>query len=318
MSRIFTDLFISVFFFDLMYDFWYNALYERENMKYRFLCLTVMFLFAPTFVYGACSVANLTRCLDSVCAINIGANPAARCQYCGSSSAGTPVKSSSMRSVSAGTSTKYTISDKELKKAPSDPGQRYIWGTKLCLEKVSGCTPDDVTDNYDSLIEQSCKAAGISAEFANLAKKTNTTKTQTNCSGEIEVCMVNTKRCNANYKNCQTDSDFDKYFSECSIISSGCESFLADIKQTIAGYRKTSLNNAAKLLSNIVAAYQSNREQRLSDAQNSCKNNKAFNDCVNRVCSVNMRNKCDIGFEYEKTVATELCKFYDTACARLK
>ena len=114
----------------------------------------------PTFVYGACSVANLTRCLDSVCAINVGANPAARCQYCGSASAGEPSKSTTMKSISAGAFAKYTISDKELKKAPSDPGERYVWGTKLCLQKVSGCTPDDVTDNYDSLVEQSCKAAG--------------------------------------------------------------------------------------------------------------------------------------------------------------
>lgn len=287
-------------------------------MKYRFLCLTVIGLFAPTFVYGACSVANLTRCLDSVCAINIGANPAARCQYCGSASAGTPTKSTTMHSVSAGTSTKYTISDKELKKAPSDPGERYVWGTKLCLEKVSGCTPDDVSDNYDSLIEQSCKAAGISAEMANLIKKANTTKTQNTCSSEIETCIIDVKRCNANFRNCQSDSDFDKYFSECSIASSGCESFLTNIKQTIAASRKTYFDNASKLLANIVAAYQSNREQRLTNALASCKNNKAFEECVGRVCKTNMRNKCDIGFEYEKTAASELCKFYDTACTRLK
>ena len=145
-------------------------------MKIRDLIFFNMMLISPTLVYGACSVANLTRCLDSVCAINIGANPAARCQYCGSSSAGEPTKSTAMKSVSAGASAKYIISDKELKKAPSDPGERYVWGTKLCLEKLSGCTPDDVEENYDNLIEQSCKAAGISADFVNLAKKANEKK----------------------------------------------------------------------------------------------------------------------------------------------
>ena len=78
-------------------------------MRTRALIFSVALLFAPTFVYGACSVANLTRCLDSVCAINIGANPAARCQYCGSSNAGEPTKSTAMKSITAGASAKYTL-----------------------------------------------------------------------------------------------------------------------------------------------------------------------------------------------------------------
>ena len=83
-------------------------------MKIRdFVFLSLLFT-SPSFVYGACSVANLTRCLDSACAINIGANPAARCQYCGSESAGEPEKSTAMKSISAGASAKYNISDKEL------------------------------------------------------------------------------------------------------------------------------------------------------------------------------------------------------------
>ncbi len=102
-------------------------------MKIRCFILLGTLLSTPTFVYGACSIANLTRCLDSVCAINVGANPAARCQYCGSASAGTPDKSNTMKSVSVGSATKYIISDKELRGAPSDPGERYVWGTKECL-----------------------------------------------------------------------------------------------------------------------------------------------------------------------------------------
>lgn len=287
-------------------------------MKYSSLIFSVSLLFAPTLVFGACSVANLTRCLDSVCAINISANPAARCQYCGSSSAGEPKKSATMRSISAGTSTKYIVSDKELKNAPLDPGERYVWGTKLCLEKVSGCTPEDVNDNYDYLIEQSCKAAGISAEMVNLAKKSSVNKNQNNCSSEIEACIIDSKRCNANYKNCESDSDFDKYFSECGVLSTGCESFLSSIRKAIDSSRKTSFANASTLLSNIIAMYKSNREQRLNTAMESCKNGTAKNDCIAGVCNNNMRNKCATGFEYETAAATELCKFYDTACSRLK
>lgn len=287
-------------------------------MKYHSLFFSMMLLFAPTFVYGACSSANLSRCLDSVCAINIGANPAARCQYCGSASAGEPTKSTAMKTVSAGASAKYTISDKELKKAPTDPGERYVWGTKLCLEKVVGCTTDDVEETYDPLIEQSCTAAGISAEMANLSKKVNAAKTQTSCSTDISACVIDAKRCNADYRKCESDSDFDKYFSECSVAATGCDSFLSDIRSNLDSTRKTTFANADKILKNIVAAYKDAREQKLASAQSSCKNDKAKNDCIARVCNGNMRNKCGVGFEYEKTVATELCKFYDTACARLK
>ena len=289
---------------------------QKREMKYNSLFFSISILFAPMVSFGACSVNNLTRCLDSVCAINIGANPAARCQYCGSASAGEPTKSTVMRNVSVGTSNKYTISDKELKKAPSDPGERYVWGTRLCLGKVAGCTPDDVTDIYDSLIEQSCRAAGISAEIKGLVKKVNSTKTQNTCSAEIESCVVDTTHCNADYKQCESDSDFDKHFSECSAVAVGCESFLSNIKKSLNSSRKTTLTNASKLLKNIVSAYQNDREQRLSNAKSGCKNNKATSDCVERVCKNNMRNKC--ADKNEQAAAKELCKFYDTACERLK
>lgn len=292
-------------------------------MKKCTLFLSTCFLFTPTIVFGACSVANLTRCLDSVCAINIGANPAARCQYCGSSSAGEPTKSTAMKSVSAGVNAKYNISDKELKKAPNDPGQRYVWATEQCLKKVTGCTPDDVTDNYDTLIEQSCTAAGISAEMTSLVKKATTAKTQNACSTEMEACVIDTKRCGADFRNCDSDANFDKYFSECGVLSTGCESFLSDIRSTIDSNRKTMFANADKILQNIIDSYKSAREQRLAEAQSSCKNNAAKLSCIERVCANNMPNKCaatDISNKTadETNMAEELCKFYEIACDRLK
>ena len=285
-------------------------------MQRRLLFLPIITLFTPTVVFGACSVANLTRCLDSVCAINIGANPAARCQYCGTESAGEPTKSVAMRNVSVGVSAKYTVSDKELKKAPKDPGERYVWGSRLCLTKVSGCTPDDVSENYDSLIEQSCRAAGISAEMKNLVKKTTVAKAQSRCSTDIESCIMDEKYCNSDFRNCKSDSDFDKYFSECGVSNSGCESFLADIRKTLLAARKSGIANSEKLLKNIVNAYQSNREQRLKTAQTGCKNNQLTAECVVRVCKNNMRKGCTD--KNEVAAAESLCKFYDTACERLK
>ena len=276
------------------------------------------FMFAPTFVFGACSVANLTRCLDSACAINVGANPAARCQYCGSNAAGEPTKSTAMRSVSAGSFAKYNISDKELKKAPKDAGERYVWATELCLKKVSGCTPDDVTDNYDALIEQSCKAAGISAEMSNLFEKAKETKSQTSCSNEITTCVIDAKRCTAGYKKCESDTDFDKYFSECSIAATGCDSFLKTIRSNLIASRDTAFRNADQLLQNVVLAYQKARENKLTSTRNACKDNSAKEQCIANVCENNMRNKCALGYEWEETLANQLCKFYDVACDRLK
>jgi len=287
-------------------------------MKIRDFIFFGCLMCVPTLVYGACSVANLTRCLDSACAINIGANPAARCQYCGSASAGTPTKSTTMRNISVGTSTKYIISDKELKNAPSDPGARYVWATEQCLKKVSGCTPDDVTDNYDKLIEQSCTAAGIATEFTNLAQQANEKKSQSSCSSEITTCIVDAKRCTADYRKCESDTEFDRYFSECSVLSVGCDEFLTKIRSSLTSARNTSIANATKLLQNIINSYKKTREQKLATVQASCTGGKAKQDCIARVCKNNMRNKCDIGFDYEKTVAEQLCKFYDTACERLK
>ena len=278
-----------------------------------------LFAFIPNFVYGAgCSVANLTRCLDSACAINIGANPAARCQYCGSSNAGEPEKSMAMKSVSAGSAAKYTISDKELKKAPDDPGERYVWATKKCLEKMSDCTGEDVEDNYDSLIEQSCKAAGISADFSKLAKKVNTAKTKSSCSTDIGACIINDKHCLTDYRNCESDADFDKQFSDCGIINVGCDEFLSDIRSDLIAARNKSIKNADEILQKIVLSYQNARQKTLDSTRKSCKDNSAKESCINTVCKNNMRNKCEVGYEYEQTIASDLCKFYDIACSRLK
>jgi hypothetical protein len=287
-------------------------------MKYRNLFFALLFLGTPNVVFGACSIANLTRCLDSVCAINIGANPAARCQYCGDASAGEPAKSSAMKSISAGASAKYTISDKELKKAPKDPGERYIWATRQCLDKLTECSADDVSDNYDSLIEQSCKAAGISAEFTNLAQEINEEKTKSSCSSEITSCLIHAKRCNADYSKCESDADFDRYYAECSVLSTGCESFSKDIRSTLIANRDNAVKNADKILKTIVTAYQTSRENKLKNIQDGCKDSAAKKKCISTVCNNNMRHKCELGFEYEETLAGMLCKFYDTACDRLK
>lgn len=280
---------------------------------------TLFFAFAAALapavsVAATCSVANLTRCLDSVCAINISSNPAARCQYCGTASAGTAPANTGMQSLSIGQSAKYTLTEKELKSAPTDPGQRYTWATTQCIKKIDGCTPDDVSDAYDELIEQSCKAAGITAQMASLRASANKTVSKSSCNTDIRACLVADNKCGADYRECETNADFDKFFSACSVEATGCDEYISDIRSDLIAARDTAIKNADTLLANIVASYQNAREQKLNQAKASCKDNAGREACIKTVCERSMANKCAAGYESEKSMATQLCKFYDLAC----
>lgn len=296
-------------------------------------CIFSLILFSVSAnAATTCSRANLTRCLDSVCAINMSTNPSARCQYCGTSNAGTPPVIKGLRNVSVGSSAKYNISDKELKKAPSDPAQRYIWATKQCIAKVSGCTTDDVSETYDKLIEQSCTAAGISSKMSELQSELKKEKTSDQCETAITSCIITDQRCTSDWRACESDSDFDKYFAECSIIddASGCDNHISDIKNTLTAARDSAIKNADKLLAQIVSGYQNARTKKLSDIENGCKNDKIFEQCVNTICQNNMPYKCGTASNmdypdeiesqiknFETIAAQDLCKFYKTACETL-
>lgn len=267
---------------------------------------------------ATCSRANLTRCLDSACAINVSSNPAARCQYCGTASAGTPPTKGGMKALSVGTSSKNTLTEKELKKAPSDPGDRYAWATAQCIAKVGGCTADDVSDVYDKLIEQSCKAAGINAQMATLHAAAKKTKTESACKTDITACLIDVKRCGADYRSCEANADFDKFFSACSVEATGCDDYIAGIRTKLIAARDESIKNADTLLANITKSYQDAREKKLASIRNGCKDNNARDACVESVCERSMANKCGVGFESEKSMAIQLCKFYELACAAVK
>ena len=263
---------------------------------------------------ATCSVANLTRCLDSVCAINVSSNPAARCQYCGTSSAGTPPTKTGMRSLSLGASARYTLSEDELEDAPTDPGQRYAWATAQCIKKIDGCTPDDVSDAYDELIEQSCRAAGVSAQLATTLSERAQTVSQSTCMTNIRACLVAANRCGPDYSACENDSDFDRFFAACSVEAAGCDDYVSDIRTDLIAARDSAIESADTMLATIVKNYQTARAQKLTSAQDGCKNDSARNACIETVCERNMPNKCGDGYESERTSATQLCEFYDIAC----
>jgi hypothetical protein len=297
----------------------------REDMKIKsaslFALCSLLFALCNGAAHSAavpCSKLNLVRCLDSACAINSGANPAARCQLCGTATAGAPADNSGMTSVSLGISAKISFSAKELKNAPADPGARYAWAAGECIKKVTNCTVDDVSENYDKLIEQSCRAAGVSASMSNLLAAAKQTKSESSCRTDITACIVNDKHCGANYALCTDDADLSRNFAACATENNGCDEFAAGIRTTLISARDTAVANRDTLLANIVAAYQTARETKLKTATDSCKNNAAMNECITAVCNTNMKNKCAAGDSAEKSMATLLCKYHETACNRLK
>ncbi|MBO4480187.1 MAG: hypothetical protein J5742_00995 [Alphaproteobacteria bacterium] len=261
-----------------------------------------------------CSKTNLMRCLDSACAINASMNAAARCQYCGTSAAGTPPSQKGLSNVTVGQSTKYAISDKDLSLAPSDPGKRYIWATTECIKKLPDCTPDDASSAYDKLIEQSCKAAGITTQIKNQATSLNTKPTKTKCNSTFTACIE--KKCGVGFDLCETDGDFDRFVAECGADASGCDEYIAEFKKSTASARTSAIKNRDKLVQTIADGYQTTRKTKLSNAMANCTNGSAANACIKTVCENNMRGKCKDSTE--KSMATQLCKFYETACTVLK
>lgn len=288
------------------------------NKKALFLITAVAVMPHTIHAAATCSRANLTRCLDSACAINISSNPAARCQYCGTASSGEPTAGNAMRSVSVGASAKYSFTDKELKKAPTDPGARYAWATAECIKKVTACTPDDVTDTYDKLIEQSCKAAGITAQMETLRAAAAKTKSKASCKTDVMACVIDSKHCMADYSACADDADFDKFFAACSVEASGCDDHIGDIRTDLIAARDTAITNAEAIVDTIVTAYQEQRAKQLAAVKAKCTDNKGREACIESVCARSMANQCGAGFASERSMATQLCKFYDLACDTLK
>ena len=276
--------------------------------------------FGCVVVFGAnaavskCSKSNLNRCLDSACAINIGVNPAARCQYCGTSSAGTPPTQKGITNITAGQSTKYALTEKELKVAPTDPGRRYIWATTECIKKLPDCTTDDVSASYDKLIEQSCKAAGVSMQTTKAVADLNAKPTKPKCSEAFSACLA--KKCGTSFETCEQDADFDRFIAECATDTTGCDEYIAEFRKSSTEERKKIYATREQVLKNLVNEYQNNRKTRMETARNSCNKNGAKKSCTDTVCNMYMVGKC--AESTEKAMADQLCKFYETACTVLK
>lgn len=288
----------------------------------KFIILFTCSIFTAPLCFGGvfaatCSKLSLTKCLDSACALNIGTNPAARCQQCGTSNAGISPTESGMQQLSLGASAKTSITDKELEQAPSDPGKRYKWATELCIKKIPNCNGEDVTDTYDKLIEQSCTAAGINMQMSELQKSALKTKSSDACTSEIKLCLTGEKKCNSDYSNCANDSDFNNFFAVCAADANKCDEYITFVKSTLVSARNGAIKTTEDLISRTVNTYQNARNKKLQTAKDICNNNNGRDKCIKTVCANNMENKCKIGFESEKSMAMLLCKFYEKACENI-
>lgn len=283
------------------------------------LFVSAIFVIAPFFgafsAVSKCSKTNLQRCLDSACAINVGMNPAARCQYCGTSSAGDMPSQKGISSVTVGQSTKYTLTAKELRVAPSEPGKRYIWATTECIKKLPDCTTDDVSNLYDKLIEQSCKAAGITMQITTTMQNINKKPTKSSCNTKMTTCM--NKKCGTVFENCEDDAIFTRSIAECATDSTGCDDYIAEFRKQLTDERKSTYAKREAVAEALVKSYQSTRESKLSGTEKNCQSNKTFDACVSMVCNNNMPNKCDEN-KTERSMAERLCQFHKTACSVLK
>ncbi|MDR2269230.1 MAG: hypothetical protein LBD94_03545 [Rickettsiales bacterium] len=295
--------------------------------KIRFVAVFVALAlasFARSFA-AKCKVSDLQACLDSACYDSLDGG--SRCYMCGTSAAKKPAKEKyalgdapQMQTLSVGKSSKNTISDKDLKKAPEDPGERYQWATSECIKKLKDCTTDDATENYDKLIDASCKIALGESDYAATMKKASEKKTSDQCSGELSVCLLDVSKCGVNMLNCEEDSEFNRNFSICMSDASGCGDFATVLRDKMRKTRDDMVAKKESRLSDLVALRQMERKEKFESANRLCtdggKDGCILEMCGNFPMGLDENGLCSD--PEEKIWAASLCKFVDIACNKLK
>jgi hypothetical protein len=297
--------------------------------KTKFAGIFFALCVAPLFGAAAakCKVQDLQKCLDSVCAVGIDLEPGERCYSCGTSAAKRPEKQKyalgdtpEMQALSIGKSSKNTISDKDLKKAPKDPGERYVWARAECVKKLKDCSLDDAAENYDNLIDQSCKIAMGDAEYAATQKEKSVKKTQEQCTAELSGCLLSAAKCGANMLQCEDDADFNRNFSACAADASGCGDFMTAMRDRGKRQRDDMVAKKNSRLDDLAKLRQLERQEKFARADKLC-NSGGKDACMLEMCGnmpVGLDENGLCGDANEKIWAASLCKFVDIACDRLK
>jgi hypothetical protein len=222
--------------------------------------------------------------------------------------------------LAVGKSSKNTLSDKELKNAPSDPGERYKWATKQCIAKLKDCSADNVTETYDKLINQSCEAALGTNEYAALMKKAAVKKTRDECRAEINNCLLADSKCGGNMLQCEEDGEFNRNFSACAADAAGCGDFITALRDSMKDSRDAMVAKKESRLADLVALRKNERQEKFESANRLCTSG-GKDGCVLEMCGnlpVGLDENGLCGDPEEKIWATNLCKFVDIACNKLK
>ncbi|MDR1071123.1 MAG: hypothetical protein LBL21_00565 [Rickettsiales bacterium] len=294
------------------------------KIKFIGIVFALAALCAPPGFAAKCKISDLQKCLDSACYDDMDSG--SRCYMCGTSLAKKPEKQKyalgdtpEMKSLSVGKSSKNTISDKDLKNAPADPGDRYKWATAECVKKLKDCSPEDATENYDKLIDQSCKIALGSSDYEASLKKAAVKKTADQCGADLSVCLLSASKCAGNMLNCEEDGEFNRNFSACMVEASGCDEFTTTLRDKMKKQRDDMVAKKESRLSDLVRLRRMEREENLAAANRICNGGK--DACVLEMCG-NLPNGLDenglCGDSEEKIMAASLCKFVDIACDKIK
>lgn len=286
-----------------------------------FLCFSILPIANAN---GACSIANLTRCIDSACNTATEYGAATRCIMCGTTAAATANDALTAYNYGGavtgltGLALGYNSSARlDTKNAPSEPGARYAWAANECLELNPDCAAADVEKNYDNLIEQSCRAALSEQEYeATFAAQRRNAKTATTCSSQVATCLNVERRCGAGFINCEAEASLNKYFSECLVDVGGCDAFANEIRMQITSSRDNAFAAKQTLLNNIVSGYQTARARKIKTAKDGCADGSLKDACVSTMCSA-IGGDCMNDSE-KKSAAMRMCAYVDTACGRIK
>ena len=149
-----------------------------------------------------------------------------------------------------------------------------------------------------------------------LQKEAKKTRTKSDCESEISACLVLDNACSGDYRNCEENADFDKFFAACGVQATGCDNFISEIRGELLAERDNAIENADEFLAKIVATYQNARENKLANIRKGCEEDTEYESCVETVCQNNMPDKC--ADSTEKVSAGLLCQFYKTACKTLR
>ncbi|MCL2757970.1 MAG: hypothetical protein FWE64_01465 [Alphaproteobacteria bacterium] len=282
----------------------------KKAAKFFALCLATCAMFIGA-ADARCHVPNLVRCLDSACVAGLTGDPTVRCALCGSGQA-------TLRRQPLAQRPSATTLD--TRNAPTDPRERYVWAATECMRLIADCTADDVRDNYNTLIMQSCNAALVERTGADASRTAMAQTPGDQCSqADLRRCV--TERCGANWAACMVDADLDRHFSACTITTNcGSDQNIANIRTAMRTERDNFETNRTANAETVARRHRADREEWVRAIGTDCMTGGGARAPARVACET---EKCNIiggcqGSVDNTRIARLLCEHVDIACGRIR